>query len=91
MVFTNNFSLFLIYERKQSLGSGYEDKIHIATGYLPNKETNFAFTVNGSENLSSKLEFKKNVNGLDLRMNMSDDLLNFGDSRDAKITLNKVF
>ena len=91
LVFTNNFSLFLIYERKQSLGSGYEDKIHIATGYLPNKETNFAFTVNGSENLSSKLEFKKNVNGLDLRMNMSDDLLNFGDSRDVKITLNKVF
>ena len=91
LIFPNNFSLFIIYERNQALGSGYADKINIATGYLPNKDNSYAFSIGGSENLLSKLEFKKNLNGLNLSLNVSDDLKNFGDNRDAKITLNKVF
>mgnify|MGYP006063387575 CR=1 FL=1 len=67
------------------------DKINIATGYLPNKDNNYTFSISGSENLLSKFEFKKNVNGLNLSLNLSDDLTNFGDNRDAKIMLNKVF
>ena len=42
VVLQDNFSVFLIYERNQALGSGHTDKIHIAIGYLPNKETNYA-------------------------------------------------
>ena len=91
LIFPNNFSLFIIYERNQALGSGYVDKINIATGYLPNKDNNYTFSISGSENLLSKFEFKKNVNGLNLSLNLSDDLTNFGDNRDAKIMLNKVF
>ena len=39
----------------------------------------------------SKLELKKNINGLDFKINLNDDLTNLGDAREAYIELNKVF
>ena len=51
IVLQDNFSLFLIYERNQALGSGHTDKVHIAIGYLPNKETNYAFSITGGDEL----------------------------------------
>ena len=58
---------------------------------MPNKDTNYAFSIEGSENLLSKLELKKNVNGLNLSFNVKDDVTNLGDNREANIALNKVF
>ena len=43
----NSLSIFLIYERLQALDYGHTDKIHIAIGYLPNKKTNYSFSVKG--------------------------------------------
>ena len=53
IVLPDRFSIFLIYERNQALGSGHTDKLHIALGYLPNKETNFAFSIDGVDNFKS--------------------------------------
>ena len=47
VVLPNSFSIFLVYERNQVIDSGHTDKVHIAIGYLPNKETNYAFTIVG--------------------------------------------
>ena len=58
---------------------------------MPYEGAEYAFTINGSENLLSKLEFKKNINGLNLSFNFNDDLTNLGDNREANIALNKVF
>ena len=91
IVLPDSFSIFLIYERNQAIDSGHTDKVHIAIGYLPNKETNYAFTIEGSENLLSKLELKKNINGFNLGFNIKDDLANSGDYKEANFTLNKVF
>ena len=91
IVLPDSFSIFLIYERNQAIDSGHTDKIHIAIGYLPNKDTNYAFSIEGSENLLSKLELKKNVNGFNLIFNVKDNLTNTGDNREANIALNKVF
>ena len=91
LIFPNRYSIFLIYERNQALGSSHNENLHIALGYLPYEGAEYAFTINGSENLLSKLEFKKNVNGLNLSFNVNDDLTNLGDNREANITLNKVF
>ena len=91
IILPNSFSLFLIYERNQAIDTGHTDKVHIAIGYLPNKETNYAFTIEGSENLLSKLELKKNINGFNLGFNIKDDLANSGDYKEANFTLNKVF
>ena len=91
IVMPNSFSIFLIYERNQAIDTGHTDKVHIAIGYLPNKETNYAFTIEGSENLLSKLELKKDINGFNLGFNIKDDLANSGDYKEANFTLNKVF
>ncbi len=91
IVLPDSFSIFLIYERNQAIDTGHTDKVHIAIGYLPNKETNYAFTIEGSENLLSKLELKKNINGFNLGFNIKDDLANSGDYKEANFTLNKVF
>ena len=41
----NSLSIFLIYERLQALDYVHTDKIHIAIGYLPNKKTNYSFSL----------------------------------------------
>ena len=91
LIFPDRYSIFLIYERNQAINSGHNDNLYIAIGYLPYEGAEYAFTINGSENLLSKLEFKKNVNGLNLSFNVNDDLTNLGDNREANIVLNKVF
>ena len=91
IVFSNNYSIFVIYERNQAIDYGHTDNLYIALGYLPYEGAEYAFTINGSENLLSKLEFKKNVNGLNLSFNVKDDITNLGDNREANIVLNKVF
>ena len=91
LIFPNRYSIFLIYERNQAINSGHNDNLYIAIGYLPYEGAEYAFTINGSENLLSKLEFKKNVNGLNLSFNVNDDLTNLGENREANIVLNKVF
>jgi len=100
IIFPQNYSLFIIYERKQAIShgnfnkehsTGYTDNLYIALGYLPGKNTEYAFILNGAENLMSKLEIKKDIKGFDLIFNLNDDLTNLGDAREAYIELNKVF
>ena len=74
IVLPSSFSIFLIYERNQALGSGHTDKIHIAIGYLPNKETNFAFSIDGSDNLKSNYVFSKNINDYMIDFKLTNDL-----------------
>ena len=91
IIFPEHYSIFVIYERNHAFGSGYTDNIYIALGYLPHEDTEYAFSVNGSENLMSQFKIKKNINGYDLSFNLNDDLTNLGNNKEASINLNKVF
>ncbi len=91
IIFPEHYSVFIIYERNHAFGTGYTDNLYIALGYLPHEDTEYAFSINGSENLISKFEIKKNINGYDLSFDLNDDLTNLGDSKEASINLNKVF
>ena len=91
IIFPENYSVFIIYERNHAFSTGYTDNLYIALGYLPHEDTEYAFSLNGSENLMSKVEIKKSMNGYDLSFNISDDFTNLGDSKEASINLNKVF
>ena len=91
IIFPEHFSIFVIYERNHAFGSGYTDNIHIALGYLPYKDTEFAFSVDGSDNLMSQFEIKKNINGYDFGFNLKNDLTNLGNDQEASINLSKVF
>ena len=91
IIFPEHYSIFIIYERNQAFETGHTDNLYVALGYLPHKDTEIAFTINGSENLMSEFEIKKDINGFDLIFNLNDDLTRFGDAREAYIELNKVF
>ncbi len=66
VIFDDNFSLFFIFEHNYKHRIGYTHKIHLAIGYLPQKNTNFAFKIEGDDILKSKYIYSKNVNGLDV-------------------------
>ena len=91
MIFENNLSLFLIYEHTHELGVGYSNRLNFALGYLPNKDTEYAFSLNGSENLLSKFEINKNINDYIINFNLVEDLMDLGKASDANIYINKVF
>jgi len=91
IIFPEHYSIFVIYERNHAFGSGYTDNIHIALGYLPHKDTEYAFSVDGLDNLMSQFEIKKNINGYDFNFNLKNDLTNLGNDQEASINLNKVF
>ena len=91
IIFPEHYSIFVIYERNHAFGSGYTDNIHIALGYLPYKDTKYAFSVDGSDNLMSQFEIKKNIYGYDFSFNLKNDLTNLGNDQEASINLNKVF
>jgi len=91
IIFPEHYSIFVIYERNHAFGLGYTDNLYIALGYLPHKDTEYAFSINGSENLMSQFKIKKNINGFDLTFNLNDDLTNLGNNKEGSINLNKVF
>ena len=65
--------------------------MHLAFGYLPNKDTEYAFSLNGSENLVSNFEIKKKINDYNISFNLAENLMNLGEATDASINVNKVF
>ena len=94
IVFPERFSLFAIYERNQTLDNGYSghtDNLYLAIGYLPNKDTEYAFSLNGSENLVSNFEIKKKINDYNISFNLAENLMNLGEASNASININKVF
>ena len=94
IVFPERFSLFAIYERNQTLDNGYSghtDNLYLAIGYLPNKDTEYAFSLNGSENLVSNFEIKKKINDYNISFNLAENLMNLGEASNASLMINKVF
>ena len=92
IVLQDNFSVFLIYERNQALGSGHTDKIHIAVGYLPSKETNYAFNIKGSNDFRSEYILSKTINDFELDFKIiNEDLFDISDIKQAFFNLRKVF
>ncbi|MDA7780020.1 autotransporter outer membrane beta-barrel domain-containing protein [Candidatus Pelagibacter sp.] len=92
IILPDSFSIFLIYERNQALGTGHTDKIHLAIGYLPNKKTNYAFKLAGSENLGSEFKISKNINDFEIDFKLNNqDALKPNTFDEATINLKKIF
>ena len=81
----------MIYERNQALKSSHTDKIHLALGYLPNKKTNYAFKIDGSDNLKSNYSLTKNINGFLIDFILSNDLLRPKNYDEAFINITRKF
>ena len=92
IILPDNFSIFIIYERNQALGVGHTDKIHLAIGYLPNKKTNYAFKLEGSDIIGSIYKISKNLNDFEIDFKLNNkDLLKPNIIDEATISLKKVF
>ena len=91
IVYQNNFSLFLIYERNQAIGSGHTDKIHIAIGYLPNKETNFAFSIDEADNTKSNYVLSKNINDYNIDLKLTNNLMRPEEYDEISFNLRRKF
>ncbi len=91
IVFPENYSIFIIYERDQAIDYGHTDNLHIALGYLPNKNTNFAIQLEGINNTQSSYVFSKNINDFILNFKLSNDLMNPTEYQEAAINLTGKF
>ncbi len=91
IVLQNNFSVFLIYERNQALGSGHTDKVHIAIGYLPNKKTNYAFSITGGDELKSNYVLSKNINDYIIDFKLTNNALRPEEFDEASLNLIRKF
>ncbi|MDB9986610.1 autotransporter outer membrane beta-barrel domain-containing protein [Candidatus Pelagibacter sp.] len=92
IVMPDSLSIFLIYERNQALGSGHTDNIIITIGYLPNKKTNYAFKINGSDNLGSEYKISKNINDFEIDFKLNNqDVLKPNTIDEAMVTLSRIF
>ncbi len=91
IILPNNFSVFFIYERNQALDVGHTDKVHIAIGYLPNKETNYAFSIDGSDEFKSNYVLSKNINDYLIDFKLTNDLMSPKDYDEASFNLIRKF
>ena len=91
IVLPNSFSIFLIYERNQAIGSGHTDKIHLAIGYLPNKETNYAFSITGEDNLKSNYVLSKKINDYLIDFKLTNNAMRPEEFDEISLNLNRKF
>jgi len=91
IIMPENFSIFIIYERNQALKKGHTDKIHIAIGYLPNKKTNFAFKIDGADDLKSNYIISKNINDFLIDFRLTNNLMRPEDYEEATVNLSRKF
>ena len=66
---TKDNGLFITtnYERNQSKGSGHTDTIYFAGSYVSKSDETYTFSLNGRETFNTKLDYKRNINGFDIK------------------------
>ena len=65
--------------------------MYFTAGWISNRRTQYALTLNGIENISTAFNISKKINGFDLKFNIDTDLLYDNRSQNANISINKVF
>ncbi|MFL2888725.1 MAG: autotransporter outer membrane beta-barrel domain-containing protein [Candidatus Pelagibacter sp.] len=68
IILNNGLSLITSYERNQSKDNGHSDAIYFAGSYVLNKDELYTFSLDGSETLNTKLDYKRNMNGFDIKI-----------------------
>ena len=85
------WSIILNYEIDYANGSGHTDNLNFTTGWVPFRNTEYALSISGSENIKTGLNIVKNVRDFNLKFNIDTDLLNNNKNHKANISINKVF
>lgn len=85
------WSMILNYEIDYANGGGHTDNLNFTAGWVPNRNTEYALSISGSENIKTGLNIVKNVRDFNLKFNIDTDLLNNNKDHNANISINKVF
>ena len=85
------WSTIFNYERHNANGSGHSDNLNFTTGWIPNKNTEYAFILNASDDFDASLNINKHINGLDVKLVFENDLFSNKKNQKTNIFLSKVF
>ena len=88
--FKDNLNIFSNYNRTQRNSSNHTDSIDLSLNFKSKRETEYAMSFGGSEDLAAGFNVAKNINGFDLKFDANQS---FGDSsnKNALVSLSTKF
>ena len=75
LITDNGFSLMTSYERNQSKGNGHSDNIYFGGSYISKRNETYAFSLDGSETFNTKLNYKRDLNGIGIKVSSNYSLM----------------
>ena len=85
----SGWSIIVNYERQSTNGSGNSDDLYFAAGFVPNAKTEYALTLNTSDDMNVSLNINKNIKGLDIKLDFENEI--FSQNNKTNLYLSKVF
>ena len=87
LIIENGLSLMAIYERNQSDNS-HSDTLYLGFGYIPSDDIEYAMTL---DNDKASLNYKRDINGFDIRMSSIYNLMSKIPDYGATIEVSSTF
>ena len=86
----NNLEIISSYKRIQGNESEQTDILKVSVNFRSQRETEYAMSVDGSEDLKAGFDISKNINGFDMKFNANQSL---GDNSDkaAEVSISRSF
>jgi hypothetical protein len=85
----DNLNILTSYKRIQGDESEHTDMVNVSLNFKSKQETNYAMSLDGSDDLKAGFDITKNVNGFDLSFN-ADQSLSESDQT-AEVSLSRMF
>jgi hypothetical protein len=86
----DNLEIISSYKRIQGNESEQTDILNVSVNFKSKRETEYAMSVDGSENLKAGFDISKKVNGFDLKFNANQSLSENFDQT-ANVSLSRSF
>ena len=86
----NNLEIISSYKRIQGNESEQTDILNVSVNFKSEQETEYAMTIDGSEDLKAGFDISKNVNGFDLKFSTNQSLSKNSDQA-ANVSLSRSF
>ena len=86
----DNLNIISSYKRIQGNESEQTDILNVSINFKSQRETEYAMSLDGSEDLKTGFDISKNINGFDLKFNANQSFNETSD-REAKVSLSSVF
>jgi uncharacterized protein with beta-barrel porin domain len=86
----NNLNIISSYKRIQGNESEQTDILNVSINFKSQRETEYAMSIDGSEDLKAGFDISKNINGFDLNFNANQSLSENSDQA-AKVSLSRSF